>query len=71
VQHVLAAGYGLGPACVACEIGGHKRKPAAGLGPAIPQHGAYIAFALQVPYRGPHLMAGREKLHDGVAANKT
>ncbi len=71
MKHILATGYRLCPACVIYEIGGHKRKLIARIGAAVFQHSAYIAFALQAPYRGPYLVARREKLDDGMAADKT
>jgi len=70
VQHVLAAGDGFRPACIVFEIGRDKGQAIARVGAAFLQHGAYLALALQAPYRGAHSMAPGQKLQDGTAADK-
>ena len=70
MQHIVAAGDGFRPARVVCEIGGYERQAIAGFSSAHFQHRAYVAFALQVSYRGADLMARGEELQNGMAADK-
>ena len=70
MQHEIAAGHRLRPAGIGLQVGGGERQRVAGFSSANFQHRAYVAFALQVSYRGADLMARGEELQNGMAADK-
>ena len=58
MEHVVAAGRRFGPACIGVQIGAEQGQTLADLaGAPLAQHGAHIAFALEVADRGAALHA--------------
>ena len=70
MEDVVAAGDGFGPACVLFEVGGEEGELIAGRRAADFEHRADIGLALEVADGGADLMAGGQKLQDGMGADE-
>ena len=71
MQHVFTAGNRWGPAGVLFQVGGEELETIARLGAAGLEQGADVGLACEVADRGPHRVAGGQKLQDAMAADES
>lgn len=74
VENVVASGDALRPAGIALKIGGEEGEAVGkvgGIGSGLLEAGADFGLAAKIANGGADLMAGGEKLKDGVAADES
>jgi hypothetical protein len=70
MEHVVATGDRLAPPLVRREVGGKERQVFGRRRPALSQHRLHIGLPVRPAHRGPHRVAGGQKLQDHVDANE-